>query len=189
MTASSWSGIQSAVNTTVSHASERVAPLSRLVTSTSSTRGRPWIAVTAVRVHRGARQRAAAPARKSANVWWRGSSVTMPTVFAPPWASVSRAEKLTCSAPTMSARAPTVCLFRYTSCWSVPVVITPSGREPGTSRAERGRSRQPLARMTASASIVSRPPGPVSSSGPVDDHPVTIVSVRSSTPARAASSA
>ena len=30
------------------------------------------------------------------------------------------------------------------------VVITPAGREPGTSRAERGRSRQPLARITAS---------------------------------------
>ena len=69
------------------------------------------------------------------------------------------------------------------------MVITPSGRAPGTSRAERGRSRQPVARITASGSSASRPAGPVSSSGPAGDQPVTIVSVRSSTPARTASSA
>ena len=187
MTASSWSGIQSAVNTTVSQATERVAPVSRSVSSTS-TRGRPWMAVTAVRVHSGARQRAAAPARKSANDWWRGSSVTMPTVRAPPWASVSRDEKLTCSAPTTSARADGALL-------QVDELLERAGRhhalrrEPGTSRAERGRSRQPLARITVSASIVSRPPGPVSLERPPGDQPVTIVSVRSSAPARAASSA
>ena len=55
--------------------------------------------MTAVRVHSGARQRIAAPARKSASDWCRGSSVVMPTARAPPWASVSSAEKLTCSAP------------------------------------------------------------------------------------------
>ena len=40
------------------------------------------------------------------------------------------------------------------------MVITPSGREPGTSRAERGRSRQPVASITAAGSSVSRPPRP-----------------------------
>ena len=69
------------------------------------------------------------------------------------------------------------------------MVITPSGREPGTSRAERGRSRQPVARITASGVSSSRPPGPVSSSGPSGDQPVTIVSVRISTPASATSRA
>jgi hypothetical protein len=49
-TASSWSGIQSAVNTTVSHATRRAAPVSRSVSSTASTRPRPSIAVIAVRV-------------------------------------------------------------------------------------------------------------------------------------------
>ncbi len=189
ITASSLSGTQSAVKTTVSQATLRVRPLSSSVNSTSSTRGRPWIALTAVRVQSGVRQRSAAPARNSASDWCLGNSVTIPTVLAPPWRSVRSAEKLTCSAPTTSARRPTRRSFRYTSCCSVPVVSTPSGREPGTSRAERGRSRQPVARITASGSSVSRPRGPVSSSGPSGDQPVTIVSVRSSAPAPAASCA
>ena len=146
------------------------------------------MAVTAVRLQSGVRQRSAAPARTTLSDWWRGSSVVIPTVRTPAWASVSSAEKLTCSAPTTRARSPTGSRFRYTSCWSVPVVMTPSGREPGTSRAERGRSRQPVARMTASGWIDSRPPGPVSSSGPSGAQPVTIVSVRSSAPASSTSS-
>ena len=63
------------------------------------------------------------------------------------------------------------------------MVITPSGRDPGTSRAERGRSRQPVARITASGWISWGPSGPVSWSGPSGDQRVTIVSVRISTPA------
>src|SRR5438128_1266869 len=75
----------------------------------------------------------------------------MPTTFTPAWTSVSNAEKLTCSAPTISARVPMCGCRSSTSCCSRPVVSTPSGREPGTSRAGRGRSRQPVARTIADA--------------------------------------
>ena len=100
--------------------------------------------------------------------------MTSPATEAPPCARVATAEKLTCSAPTITARRPTLRPWRWTSCCSVEVVITPAGREPGTSRAERGRSRQPVARITAGGSISSLPPGPVSFSRrcslPVGDH-------------------
>ena len=65
ITASSWSGIQSAVKTTVSHVTVRARPLSTSVSSTASTRGRPWMALTFVLVHSGVRQRTAAPARNA----------------------------------------------------------------------------------------------------------------------------
>jgi hypothetical protein len=115
--------------------------------------------------------------------------VVSATARAPPWASVMIAEKLTCSAPTMSARVPAGSPCRYTSCWSVPVVITPSGLLPGTKRAERGRSRQPVASTTTPGRMPARPPGPVSSSAPSAAHPVTIVSVSSSAPDARARSA
>ena len=64
------------------------------------------------------------------------------------------AEKLTCSAPTITARVPT--RWRaIANCCNDPVVNIPLGRSPGTSRAERGRSRAPVARITASASMSS----------------------------------
>ena len=59
---------------------------------------------------------------------------------------------------------------RYTSCCcNIAVVITPAGREPGTSRAERGRSLQPVASSTAAGANCSRPRCRVSSSGPPGD--------------------
>ena len=55
MTASSWSGTQSAVKTTRSQSTALMPPESSSVSSTSSTRSLPRIAVTAVRVRTGAR--------------------------------------------------------------------------------------------------------------------------------------
>ena len=52
------------------------------------------------------------------------------------------------------------------------------GAIPGTSRAERGRSRQPVARTTAGGSISSRPPGPVSFRPRSPSQSVTIVSAQ-----------
>gem|GEM_PF-5946744 len=161
------------------------------------------MALTLVEVSSRVRgQRTAAAARKAANVWWRGASVTTAATDAPAWARVSRAEKLTCSAPTTTALWPTGWRWRWTSCCRAPVVSTPSGRVPGTRRAERGRSRQPVASSTARAVTVPSPSGPVSAiaSGPgalaqvgagapaagEAALPVTVVAVRSSTPAAAA---
>src|SRR5215204_3647723 len=62
------------------------------------------------------------------------------------------------------------------------VVITPCGRDPGRSRAERGRSRHPVASTTAFASSVDRPDGDVTSREPSRPQPVTWASVRSSEP-------
>ena len=56
----------------------------------------------------------------------------MATVRQPAWASVRTAEKLTCSAPTTTARRPTARGRATASCWSAPVVSTPAGRSPGT---------------------------------------------------------
>ncbi len=67
------------------------------------------------------------------------------------------------------------------------MVITPAGRDPGMSRAERGRSLQPVASTTAGGSTSRRPAGPVSFSRPASQ-PVTIVSASTSTPASVASS-
>ena len=46
------------------------------------------------------------PGRAARYVWWRASGVVMATVSHPAWRSVSTAEKLTCSAPTTTARRP-----------------------------------------------------------------------------------
>ena len=111
------------------------------------------------------------------------------------------AEKLTCSAPTTSARPASLWPPRYTLRCSSPVVITPGGRSPGTRRAVRGRSRHPVASSTALAATVSapaalvsvalrRPPvrgGPSAPDKP--SQPVTVVPRRMSTPAAAAASA
>ena len=112
------------------------------------------------------------------------------------------AEKLTCSAPTTSARPGSRCPARYTRRCSSPVVITPGGRSPGTRRAARGRSRQPVASSTAPAATVSIPAGLVSVTrywpslgGPPPgvpskpSQPVTVVPSRMSAPAAAAASA
>ena len=109
---------------------------------------------------------------KAASDWCLANSVTSPATEAPACARVVIAEKLTCSAPTITARRPTLSPLRWTSCWRVEVVITPAGRSPGTSRAERGRSRHPVASTTAGGSISSLPPGPVSFSLPlpIGDH-------------------
>ena len=56
ITASSWSGIQSAVKTTRSHSTVLVSPESISVNSTDSTRSDPWIALTLVRDQTGARE-------------------------------------------------------------------------------------------------------------------------------------
>ena len=53
--------------------------------------------------------------------------------------------------------------------------MTPSGRLPGTSRAERGRSRQPVASTTAAGASVARPVGG-QLERPACAQPVTIVS-------------
>ncbi len=110
------------------------------------------------------------------------------------------AEKLTCSAPTTSARPGSRWPARYTRRCSSPVVITPGGRSPGTRRAVRGRSRQPVASSTALAATVSIPaalvsvtpygPSPDESPPPaVPSQPVTVVPTRMSAPAAAAASA
>ena len=115
------------------------------------------------------------------------------------------AEKLTCSAPTTSARPGSRCPARYTRRCSSPVVITPGGRSPGTRRAVRGRSRQPVASSTARAATVSIPaelvsatlhwsvpgaPPPGGDPPPgVPSQPVTVVPSRMSAPAAAAASA
>ena len=49
----------------------------------------------------------------------------------------------------------------------------PDRRVPGTSRAERGLSRHPVARTTASAEIAPRPDGAVTSRAPSGVQPVT----------------
>jgi hypothetical protein len=69
------------------------------------------------------------------------------------------------------------------------VVNTPFGRSPGTSRAERGRSRAPVARITARASIRCRPAGLVTRTARSPAHPVTVAEVRMFAPARSARSA
>ena len=57
----------------------------------------------------------------------------------------------------------------------MPVFITPRGRDPAIRRADRGRSRHPVASTTAWAASVRRPAGPVSCSSPSVEKPVTIV--------------
>ncbi len=65
--------------------------------------------------------------------------------------------------------------------------ITPRmGLEPGISRADRGRSRQPVASTTARACSSLLPPGPVSWSVPGPAQPVTWVPSTSCAPARSA---
>ena len=64
--ASSWSGIQSPVKTTISHGTNRAAPVRTSATSTPSSRPRPAIRRTALEVHTGTRQRTAAPNRNAA---------------------------------------------------------------------------------------------------------------------------
>ena len=62
--ASSWSGIQSPVNTSVSHGTNRAVP--PRITSTPASRPWPTIRDTVPPVHTGIRQRAAAPSRNAA---------------------------------------------------------------------------------------------------------------------------
>jgi hypothetical protein len=69
--ASSWSGIQSPLNTTVSHGTNRSAPVRTSATDTPASRSqpatrRPATRRTAVDVHTGTRHRSAAPARNAA---------------------------------------------------------------------------------------------------------------------------
>jgi len=64
--ASSWSGIQSPVNTTVSHGTNRASPVRTSATSTPSSRPRPVTRCTRADVHTGTRQRSAAPSRNAA---------------------------------------------------------------------------------------------------------------------------
>ena len=69
----------------------------------------------------------------------------------------------------------------------MPVVITPAGgREPGTRRAARGRSRQPVASTTAAGASERRPAGLVTSSALSADQPVTIALSSMRAPARRA---
>ena len=53
--------------------------------------------------------------------------------------------------PRMTARFPGSSPLRLTNFWAAPAVYTPAGRVPGMPIAPRGRSRQPIARMTARA--------------------------------------
>ena len=110
--ASSWSGIQSPVKTTVSQPTNRVPPVRRSASSTPSSRSRPAIRRTAVAVQTGVRQRAAAASANAAKLWCRGWSVTSARTSAPACASVTIAEKLTCSAPTTRARPGSRCPWR-----------------------------------------------------------------------------
>ena len=74
----------------------------------------------------------------------------------------SRARRRRRRRASRRARAP-----RCTSCCSIPVFITPSGRAPAIRRAERGRSRQPVASTHRAGRRAPPGPGPVSSSSPV----------------------
>ncbi len=60
--------------------------------------------LTAVDVHTGVRQRTAAASRNAPKLSCLARSVTRAVTCAPAWARVTSAEKLTCSAPTISAR-------------------------------------------------------------------------------------
>ena len=67
--ASSWSGIQSPVNTTVSHGTNRAAPgpqVRQVHRRPTRARAAPATRRTAVDVHTGTRQRSAAPSRNAA---------------------------------------------------------------------------------------------------------------------------
>ena len=64
--ASSWSGIQSPVNTSVSHSTRRAAPVRTSATSTAVSRSRPSTRRSTVDVHTGTRQRASAPSANAA---------------------------------------------------------------------------------------------------------------------------
>ena len=164
-TASSWSGIQSAVKTTVSHSSSRTAPLSR---SRELDRLDPPPA--ADRAHRGAGEqrapgtRSAAPARRRRATGGGGCSVTIATARAPPCARVSTAEKLTCSAPTTTARAPgALAAAGRRAAAACPSSSRPAAasRAPAAPSAGARGSRWPARRRAASSG--ARPAGPVSS--------------------------
>lgn len=92
-------------------------------------------------------------------VWCRGPLVTTATTRALGALRVCTAEKLTCSAPTITATLPTGWWCRHQCCWSAPAMSTPAGRVPGTSRAGRRRSRQPVASSTARTCHSVRPSG------------------------------
>ncbi len=81
--ASSWSGTQSPVKTTVSAPSRSTRPVARSSTSTASRRPCPCRAATRDVVRSGTRSPRLVIQAKAATVWWRGSSVTMATVDTP----------------------------------------------------------------------------------------------------------
>ena len=99
----------------------------------------------------GTRWRVAVASLSTPYDWWRGSGVTIATALQPTWRRVRIAEKLTCSAPTITARVPTR-VPAIASCCSEPVVKI-RGRSPGTSRAAADRSRTPVARTIGIARI------------------------------------
>ena len=121
--ASSWSGIQSPVKTTVSTATVRRVSVAAVVQldRRGPGRGRGSRAPRCRSTAAPARPRRVAPANGPYD-WWRGWSVTIATVCTPADRSVSTAEYDTCSAPTTSARCPTGRCCRWTHCWSWPVV-------------------------------------------------------------------
>ena len=61
--------------------------------------------------------------------------------------------------PMMTTFFPKATLRIFIRYWTTPAVYTPAGRFPGTDKAPRVRSRQPVDRMTASAWTSKRPRG------------------------------
>ena len=61
--------------------------------------------------------------------------------------------------PMMTTFLPKAMLRMFMRYWTTPAVYTPAGRFPGTARAPRVRSRQPVDRMTALAWTSKRPWG------------------------------
>ncbi len=65
-TASSWSGIQSALSTSTSQLIISTSPVARSLTSTARNRSSPWMALSDVKVSSRVRCSSAAPARTAA---------------------------------------------------------------------------------------------------------------------------
>ena len=158
--ASSLSGMKSPVNTTASTATMRSAP---------SGPADEHAVDTVAPVHAGHRCLASRPApggrrasRRSNGAEGLGARQVgdqRHRADACLDAASARRNRRHAPRPTMRARPPRGRCWRWTHCWSWPVVKIPDGRVPGTRRAARGRSRAPVASTTARASTSSNPSG------------------------------
>ena len=162
----------------------RTAPVSRSVSSTASTRGRPRIAVTAVRVPQGhpvAQRRAEPGTRRASGA--EGSSVTI--------TDGARRHRGSGSATRRSSRARRRRRARggrRAQAVQVDELLEHPGRHhagrtrPGTSRADRGLSRQPVASRTAGAAHRLAPGRAGDIQRALVVHPVTMASVTTTRP-------